>query len=69
MSDFSDSEEAAPRTRLGRRAAGKVKGASSVEDMRREIRALELQVKGKGNELYEVGERLRGLLDALPPSL
>jgi hypothetical protein len=37
--------------------------------MRREIRALELQVKGLGNELHEVGERLRGLLDAFPPSL
>ena len=40
-----------------------------MEDMRREIRALELQVKGLGGELLEVGERLRGLLDALPSSL
>ena len=69
IDDLSEEEDPAPRTRLSKRAAGKAKGTSSVEDMRREIRALELQVKGLGNELLEVGERLCGLLDALPSSL
>ena len=69
MSNTSDDEDASPRTRLSKRATGKAKGSSSVEDVRQEVHALELQVKGMGNELHEVGERLRGLLDALPPSL
>ena len=69
MSDLSDDEDAAPHTHLSKRAAGKAKGASSVEDMHWEVCALELQVKGMGNELHEVSERLCGLLDALPPTL
>jgi len=69
VSDLSNDEDAAPHTRLSKHTAGKVKGASSVEDVHQEVCALELQVKGMGNELHKVGERLRRLLDALPPTL
>ena len=53
------------------RSAAKAKAAPSsmsVAELKREIRAVEAQMKSASQDLYEGGERLNRLLKALPPS-
>jgi hypothetical protein len=72
LDEESDDEEALARPRRLKRAAGKAKAAPSsmsVEELKREIRAVEAQMKSASQDLYEGGERLNRLLRALPPSL
>jgi septal ring factor EnvC (AmiA/AmiB activator) len=69
VDDLSDDEAAVSRLRPTKRNTDKSKEAStSMEEVKREIRSLEGKLKRTADELYEDGERLRRLLDSLPPS-
>jgi hypothetical protein len=72
LDEDSDMEEVSVRPRRPMRNTGKAKdvpSSMSVEELKREIRAVEAQMKSASQDLYEGGERLNRLLKALPPSL
>jgi hypothetical protein len=72
LDEDSDVGEVPARPRRAMRNTGKAKEASAstlLEEVKRELRALEGKLKNTLRELYEDGERLHRVLESLPPSL